>query len=462
MSSYEESTEKKALKINLDDTIYGTFAEIGAGQEVARQFFQAGLASKTIAKTMSAYDMTISDVIYGKSSRYVCMDRVEKMLEHEYELLEQRLGPERGKDTRFFAFADTVTTANRKRGPTESHGWMGLRFQKTVGGPCNEIIIHVRLWDSLRLQQQESLAILGVNLLYAAFFHTDDMPLFIKSLMDRLNNRRIEIDMIRFQGEDLNTIDNRLASLELVKQKHTEAVMFDTEGQVKLLADELYGTPALVLRGTFRPVTKVNLEILEKSNNQLCGLTECKRDPKVFLEMTMTNLQEGGGLEEKDFLDRVDTITELGYNVLLSNFNLFYQLKNYLRTCTQETIAMVIGATLLDKLLDESHYTDLDGGILEAFSRLFDDESLLLVFPFKNNETCLTSKSYFPKGSLNHLYKYLIESGHIVDIADCDDLDTSIHSEDVRKMLEDKNKDWESLVPEAVRDLIIKKKLFGY
>ncbi len=462
MSSYEESTEKKALKINLDPTIYGTFAEIGAGQEVARQFFQAGLASKTIAKTMSAYDMTISDEIYGKSSRYVCMDRVERMLEHEYELLEQRLKPCRGENSRFFAFADTVTTANRKRGPTESHGWIGLRFQKHVGGFCNEIIIHVRLWDSLRLQQQEALAILGVNLIYAAYFHNENLSLFIKSLLDRLNNRRIEIDMIRFQGEDLKDIDNRLASLELVKQRHTEAVMFDEKGHVQLLADELYGTPALVMRGTFRPVTNTHLQILKKSKNQLCDLTECKRNPKVFLEMTMLSLQENGDLEEKDFLDRVDTITELGYNVLLSNFNLFYQLKNYLRTCTQETIAMVVGATLLDKILDANHYIDLEGGILEAFSRLFDKKSLMLVFPFKDNQTCLTSKSYFPEGSTTHLYKYLMETGHIVDIANCDDVDTSIHSEDVRKMLENKDKGWETLVPSQVRDLIIRKKLFGY
>lgn len=462
MSSYEESTEKKALKINLDPGIYGTFAEIGAGQEVARHFFQAGLASKTIAKTMSAYDMTISDEIYGKSSRYVCMDRVVKMLEHEYELLEERLKPQRGEESRFFAFADSVATSNRKRGPTESHGWMGLRFQKTIGGPCNEIIIHVRLWDSLRLQQQEALAVLGVNLLYAAFFHNENMPLFVKSLMDCLNNRRIEIDMIRFQGEDLKGIDNRLASLELVKQKHTEAVMFDSKGDVKLLADELYGTPALVMRGTFRPVTNTHLQILKKSHDQLRQLADCKRDPKVFLEMTMLSFQENGGLEEKDFLDRVDTINELGYNVLLSNFNLFYQLKNYLRTCTQETIAMVVGATLLDKILDETHYSDLEGGLLEAFSRLFDKKSMMLVFPFKDNQSCLTSKSYFPKGSTIHLYKYLMETGHIVDIAGCDDVDTSIHSEDVRKMLEEKNKDWEALVPKPVRELIISKKLFGY
>lgn len=462
MSSYEESTEKKALRINLDPSIYGTFAEIGAGQEVARQFFQAGLASKTIAKTMSAYDMTISDEIYGKSSRYVCMDRVEKMLEHEYELLEQRLKPCRGEESRFFAFADTVASSNRKRGPTDSHGWMGLRFQKAIGGPCNEIIVHVRLWDSLRLQQQDALGILGVNLLYAAFYHTDDLQLFVKSLMDRLNNRRIEIDMIRFQGDDLKGIDNRLASLELVKQKHTEAVMFDSDGNVQLLSDELYGTPALVMRGTFRPVTSTHLQIIEKGNDQLCSFVECKKDPKVFLEMTIHSLREAGKVEGKDFLERVDTITALGYNVLLSNFNLFYQLKNYLRTCTHETIAMVIGAPLIEKILEEDHYKDLEGGILEAFSRLFDNKSMLLVFPFKDSKTCNTARSFFPPQPLSYLYKYLLETQHIVDIANCDDLDTSIHSEDVRKMLEQRDTKWEGLVPEKVRDLIKQKKLFGY
>lgn len=462
MNAYEESTEKKALKINLDPTIYGTFAEIGAGQEVARQFFQAGLASKTIAKTMSAYDMTISDQIYGKSERYVCLDRLQKMLDHEYDLLVERLHTQRGAESRFFSFADTVTTSNRKRGPTESHGWMGLRFQQTVGGPTNQVVLHVRLWDSLRLQQQEALAVLGVNLMYACFYHSQDMELFIKSLMDRLNNRRIEIDMIRFDGDDLKHIDNRLASLELVKQKHTEAVMFDQKGQVQLLSDQLYGTPALVLRGTFRPITKVNIEIIEKGLAQLKTMCTAKRQPKVFMEMTVHQLNANGQVDNKDFLDRVDMINLMGYNVLVSNFSLFYQLKNYLRTCTQEMIAMVVGATLLERLLDESHYQDLDGGILESFSRLFDTHSLLLVYPFKTKDQCLTTASFFPQGSLAHLFRYLVEDKKILDIANCDNVDTSYHSEDVRRMLESHSPEWENLVPEKVRDHVKKNKLFGY
>jgi hypothetical protein len=463
-----ETTEKKALAINLDNSIYGTFAEIGAGQEVARQFFQAGLASNTVAKTMSAYDMTISDEIYGKSSRYVCEDRIEKMLSHEYQLLQSRLSEKRGSESRFFAFADTVTTSNRKRGYTKSHGWMGIQWQSKIGGPVNKLILHCRLWDSLRLQQQEALAVLGVNLLHAAYFHlppSDDpcAKVFISKLLDNLSNRRIEIDLIRFSGDELDHVDNRLAALQLVGQSHTEAVMFDASGEVQLLSDELFKASPLVLRGTFRPITKTNVEILERSKKEFkCRLPEGV-EQKVFAEMTMSGLvkDDDGDVDIADFLDRVDTITALGYSVLISNFTLFHQVRSYLRTCTRQHIAMVVGASLLDKIFDESFYGDLPSGMLEAFSRLFDANTQLLVFPYKTEQTCLTAKTYFPQGPVGSLYKYLIDSNKITDISNCDDLDMSFLSTDIRKMLQSSNEDWKDLVPEAVRDMIVKKKLFG-
>ncbi|MEO0337160.1 MAG: hypothetical protein AAF202_12245, partial [Pseudomonadota bacterium] len=357
MKNSAETTEKKALALNLDDSIYGTFAEIGAGQEVARQFFQAGLASNTVAKTMSAYDMTISDEIYGKSERYVCEDRIQKMLDHEFHLLQTRLGEERGESSRFFAFADTVTTSNRKRGYTKSHGWMGIQFQSRIGGPVNKIVLHCRLWDSLRLQQQEALAAIGVNLLHACYFHLpsqDDLGAkdFVSCLMDNLNNRRIEVDMIRFSGDELAHVDNRLAALQLVRQSLTEAVMFDNSGDVRLLSDELFKASPLVLRGTFRPITKTNVEILEKSKQEFADKLPEGVEQKVFAEMTMSGLTKDttGDLDEQDFLNRVDTITALGYSVLISNFTLFHQVRSFLRTCTRQPIAMVVGASLLDKI----------------------------------------------------------------------------------------------------------------
>lgn len=463
MNLEEEATEKKALAINLDPSIYGTFAEIGAGQEVARQFFQAGRASNTIAKTISAYDMTISDEIYGKTDRYVCQERLIKMLNREYNRLVDQLGPIRGDKTRFFSFADTVTTGSRKRGQTGSHGWLGIRFQLRPNGPINEVVMHVRLWDQFRLQQQEALGALGVNLIHACFYHSGSMQEFIRSLLDNLNNRRIEVDLIRFDGLDLNHVDNRLLSLELVKQRLTEAVMFGADGEVKLMADELYGRPAVVMRGTFRPITKTNIKIIEKGLEQFKRTVSDEPNPIVLLEMTMHNLlSESGDIDSQDFLDRVHTACAMGYNVLISNFFLFYQVKSYIRTCTHETIAMVIGASLLEKLFDQQYYENLRGGVLEAFGRLFDSKSKLFVYPFKSDTLCTTAQTFFPEKKIASLYRYLLENQMIVDISNCDDVDTSVHSEDVREMLHSRDNHWKELVPDKVARLIEKRKLFGY
>ncbi|NQZ00382.1 MAG: hypothetical protein HRT45_06895 [Bdellovibrionales bacterium] len=281
--------------------------------------------------------------------------------------------------------------------------------------------------------------------------------------MDNLNNRRIEIDMIRMSGEGVSHVDNRLAALQLVSQSHTEAVMFDSSGEVRLLSDELFKAAPLVLRGTFRPITKTNVEILEKSRVEFAKRLDEGTEQKVFAEMTMSGLlkDQDGDVDVTDFLDRVDTITALGYQVLISNFTLFHQVKSYLRTCTRQPIAMVVGASLLDKIFDEKYYEDLGGGMLEAFSRLFDSKAQILVFPYKTEQSCMTAGSFFPGGAIGSLYKYLIEANKITDVSDCDDLDTSFLSKDIRLMLESGDEQWKELVPEAARDMIVKKKLFG-
>ena len=186
-------THQKALKVNLDPTKYGTFAEIGAGQEVARWFFRVGGAAGTIAKSMSAYDMTISDAIYGQSDRYVSRQRLHKMLDHEFGLMLERLQAKRGADTRFFVFADTVAAKSFK-GTGECHGWMGIRFQNQPGAEPSQIIIHVRMLDRENLQQQEALGIIGVNLVYGAFYLSNDPKAFIGSLLDDLTHERVEVD----------------------------------------------------------------------------------------------------------------------------------------------------------------------------------------------------------------------------------------------------------------------------
>lgn len=464
MELTELTTSKKALSVNLDDSRYGTFAEIGAGQEVARHFFRVGRASHTVAKTISAYDMTFSDEIYGKEERYVCQARVLRMLDHEYNLLIERLSAPRGKNSRFFAFADTVATASLKGEKSRlPHGWLGVRFQKEPGGPANDIILHVQLLDRFRLQQQEALGILGVNLLYAAFYQTSQPEDVVASLLDHLGPERVEVDLIRFSGPDLQHIDNRVMSLELVRKGLTNAVVFDESGEVLQASDAFFRKPVMIQRGTFRPITNANVEVLER------GLEQLKKDPQlgqkepvVLQEITMNNLLVEGEINQQDFLNRVDTLSALGRKVLISNFYMFYDLKDYLRNTTDQLITILIGASHLERLFNEKHYNHLRGGILEGFGRLFDDKTKIYVFPYKDEQVCQTTQTYHPERKLEHLYKHLISNSQILDILNCDDVDTSIHSRQVRQMLAQNDKTWEELVPAAVRELIRKKGLFGF
>jgi hypothetical protein len=458
MQLKDPSTRIKALQINLDDSIYGTFAEIGAGQEVARHFFQAGQASHTVAKSISAYDMTFSDEIYGKAGRYVCEPRLTRMLEHEFSLLGERLSA-RGATTRFFAFADTVATSPDGE---RSHGWMGIRYQSKPGGGTNEIVMHVKMWDNSRLQQQDALGILGVNLIHMAFYPSENPKARISALLENLSTKRVEVNMVRFSGPDIEHLDNRLMSLELVHQGLTEAVLFGPNGDVLHPSDALYHKPLFILRGTFRPVTTTNLEILNKGLEQFRKHPLCAgEEPEVLFEITMNNLT-ADGFDDEDFLNRVDTLSALGHKVLISKFYLFYQLKSYLRQCTDQMIGMAIGASHLEKMFDPIFYKALPGGILEAFSRLFDEKTRLFVYPYKSEQICLTSKVFHPSPELEHLYQHLYKNELIADLTDCDHVDTSIHSRQVRDMLSQRSPKWKELVPQAAREMIESRHLFGF
>ena len=461
----DHSPGRKALQVNLDDSAYGTFAEIGAGQEVARHFFQAGRASHTIAKTISAYDMTFSDEIYGKESRYVSESRLVHMLDHEFKLLQDRLSAKRGANTRFFAFADTVATASQEDTSVKSHGWMGVRFQTRPGGAANDIVLHVKLWDRFRLQQQEALGVLGVNLLHMALFPSEIPAERISALIDTLSTRRIEVNMIRFRGPDLKHLDNRLMSLELVKQHLTEAVLFDASSEVQHVGDALFRTPLLVQRGNFRPITKSDIEIADKAIAQFHKhpITKGATAPKHLFEINMNSLAgDGGKVDDEDFLNRVDTLNALGKEVLVSNFQLFYQMKSFLRQYTDQAIGIVVHAGLLSKMFDESFYKPLPGGILEGMSRLFDDKTRVFVVPLKDDLMCSTARTFHPGPRIEHLYKYLMANDGITDMLECDDLDTSVKSAEVRALLDARDPKWKSLVPSKVAQLIEDKHLFGY
>ncbi|MCB0366648.1 MAG: hypothetical protein H6624_00390 [Bdellovibrionaceae bacterium] len=461
MAADELTTTRKALTINLNDSIYGAFAEIGAGQEVARHFFKAGRASHTIAKTMSAYDMTISDEIYGKAGRYVCEERLLKMLEHEFDLLEGRLREQRGHETCFFAFADTVATSSQQDGP-RCHGWMGVRFQIRPGGPTNDVVLHVNMLDQMRLDQQTALGILGVNLIYAAFNQLDGPSRFVGELADNLGSHRMEIDLLKFSGPDLEHVDNRLVGIELVEQGLSKAVLFGPQGEVLQAADSLYQKPLVVQRGTFRPVTKINVEILNRGVSQVHLLGDLQgQEPMPIMEISLKSLlSKGGEVDRQDFLNRIETLTLLGYPVLISRYPMFYELKRFLRSCTQNVIGFVIGASHVEKIFHPEFYSSLSGGLMEGMGRLFDEKTGFLVYPFKSDTLCLTAGAFHPSPQYFHLFCHLTDNGRIIDMAGCDDIDTSIHSEQVRQSMEDGDPSWKNLVPNQVAQLIETKKMF--
>ena len=455
-----EHTLQKARQINSVARIYGTFAEIGAGQEVARFFFQAGQASKTIAKTISAYDMIYSDEIYGKekSGRYVCESRVLKMLDKEYSLLHRRLDEARGESTTFFAFANTVATGDGIK--KYSHGWMGVRFQTKAKGPANDIILHVRLLDRVRLHQQETLGVLGVNLVHAAFMQSANPQSFITSLVQDLKPGQVAIDFIRVTGPDMAHFNNHLLNLELVRRNLTEAILFGPDGEILNISDELYQKPLLIQRGTFKPPTNTHIDVLEKGCNQFKA--DFKKDPMVLFELTMNSMTEAAPPEEQDALDRVKALCSLKRHVLVSNFRLFYRLKKFLRSFTQEPVIMILGASHLHRLFSREHYADLEGGLLEGMGRLLDEKTGLFVYPHKTVESCMTTKSFFPEPELLKIYQYFIERKQIKDISGCDETGEYLHSADVQKMILEKNPRWRECVPASVRTLIEKEKLFNF
>lgn len=453
----------RALEINLNPQIYGTFAEIGAGQEVARFFFQAGKASQTIAKTISAYDMIYSDEIYGKetSGRYVCEPRLLKMLDKEFSLLHRRLDATRGKDTCFFAFANTVATGEQKKKFT--HGWMGIRYQTHPGGAANDIVLHVRLLDRMRLQQQETLGVLGVNLVYAAFscFQTPDR--LLDCLTEHIKQGQVAIDLIRFLGPDLKNFNNHLINLELVRRGLADAALFGPDQRILTVSEELFQKSVIIQRGTYRPVTKTHIEVLEK------GIEHFEKDfpveskkTAVLFELTMQNLQQGGHLQEKDFLDRVLALNSLGHQVLVSNFFLFYRLKKFLRLYTQQPMVLIMAASHLNRLFDETHYQDLEGGLLEGLGKLMDPKTRVYVYPDKSKSSCMTTKTFFPDPKWLPIYQHFLGQKQIIDISGCDEAGEYLHSDFVRDLIIKKDARWESFVPDKVRDLIKQKNLFSF
>jgi hypothetical protein len=432
--------------------VYGTFAEIGAGQETGNWFFRASGTAGMVAKTISAYDMTMSDAIYGQADRYVSAARLGAMLDHEYSILLERLGPKRGGETTFFSFCNTV----RARGWNDSgecHGWLGIRFQMKPGDPPSDIVLHVRLLDSRTIDQMEALGTIGVNLIHSAFRHRGHLQKFVESLLDNLASGRVEVDLLKFTGHGYGFFDNRLCALQLVESGLTEATMFLPSGEVVQPAEALYRHPVLLLRGSFNPVMNVHLDMLRHARGGFIdSLSEVERGSAIELcEISVHNLLRDRSVDPVDFLDRADALQALGKTVLLSRCAEFHRIAAFLYRYTGKSSGIILSIGLLNELFKPKWSENLPGGLLESFGRLFKEGVTLYVFPWKNRRTgeLVTADSFMPPADSLHLYRHFIANGRIRAIPCEDSRSLAYTGRDVCRMIHAGDDRWRDLVPET-------------
>ncbi len=455
-------TDQKALEINLDSTIYGTFAEIGAGQEVARHFFKVGAAVGTIAKTMSAYDKIYSDQIYGqeKSGRYVCESRLYKMLDHEYGLMVERL-EDHLPDTKFFVFADTVAAINYAR-TIKGNGWLGVRFQLSPDGPPNDVAIHVRMHDNDNGLQQQAIGILGVNLIYACYNFSHDMEGFVSSLIDGIQGR-VTVDMIRIKGGDFKDVDNRLLTYYLVKNDLSEIAMFDENGDSIHAGEFLYRHSVMVVRGNYRPPTLTSVNVFESSFKQFKDDFECDEEKSTLLaELSLNNLKIDGEINLTDFLNRAKLLNKLGHKVIISNYPNHHNLISYLREFKVPKLGLLIGVNELQTIINEKYERNHDGRLLSAMGELFTKNIRIYAFPALNQETneLITASNLPVPEGIDFLIKYLLDSQHIVEVQGYDPELLSIFAWEVLDSINRNDDEWKKMVPAETIQLIEKEQMF--
>lgn len=460
------SIKSKALRINLNENIYGTFSEIGAGQETVRNFFRAGGASGTIAKAMSAYDKDFSDAIYGieDDRRYVTEERLKKMLNHEITLIEQRISREKHPNKLFFTYANTVATIDFAK-KYKGHGWVGIRYQVHPEEEYNEIILHVRFHENDAKLQQNTLGILGVNLIYGAYYKYDNPKKLLRYLYDHIDKDQIEIDTINFSGPRFEKVDNRLMSLQLVKNGMTEAVMFAPDGNNVLPAKILYKKNILALRGSFRPVTKVNMDMYKRSMELFVKENRVSEDnTEVIFEITLSNLRAEGEIDERDFMDRAELLCSLGQTVMISNFQEYYRVVEYFSRYTKERMGLAMGVNNLVDIFDEKYYRHLSGGILEAFGKLFFKDLKVYLYPLKDKESGVitTSENLKVHPRMKELYKFFKYNGKVVDIKNYDPEILDIYSREVLQMIAEGKSGWEEMLPEKTTTMIKEHNLFSH
>lgn len=460
------STDQKALAINLDKYKYGSIVEIGAGQEVARRFFQVGAAAGTIAKTMSAYDMAVSDDIYGQVARYVSRERLLQMLDKEFSQVVKRLSHVRPKNTTFFAYAATVTARSFKQ-QNECHGWIGIRAQLHPGAQPSDVVMHVRMLDNDNALQSEALGILGVNLIHGVFFNHHKPEWVVEGLADGLGSERIEVDLIHFSGPYFDEVENRLMNLHLIRSWLTRAVVFDPDGQVVVPGELLYRKPVMVMRGSFKPVTRVNIDMMAAGLRQFSQLAAVDENEIVSLaEITMNSLISGDNVDGADFLARIDLLASQGYTVMISDYVRFFRLRTYLRRYTKKPIGIVLSVRDFAPLFDEKYYEGLEGGILEAFGKLFPDNTHVYVYPSRprgsDPAALITLANVKVPANLRHLLAHLVENDKLLAVQPLDDEHLHIDVGDVLAGLRRGRGEWEQDVPDGVAARVIEGRLLGY
>jgi hypothetical protein len=451
------STYNKALAVNLDAQKYGVFAEIGAGQETANWFFRASGSAGTVAKTISAYDMTTSDALYGKAKRYVSEDRLLSMLKYEYELLDERLATGRGKETTFFSFCNTVRARGYKDN-AECHGWLGIEFQlKPETAPC-EIVLHLRLLDETNEDQMMALGKAGVNLIYAAFYLRDSLEDFVSSLADGLGTGSVEVDMLRFSGEGFRYVDNRLCALQLVQSGLTDAAMFNKNGEVVQATDAFYKRPIMLLRGSFNPVLKLHLDMIEQAQAVFAKelSTEQQERSIELCEISTNNLLRDGSVDHEDFINRADALQALNKTVLISRSAEFHRIATYLSRYTNEPIGIILSIGLLNELFKEKWSANLPGGILESFGRLFKNNVQLYVYPWHNTHSkeLVTAENFKAPENWQYFYHHLMQNNRIRAVGVGDPSLLAMTSRKTLKAIQSGEEDWEKWIPEAALESV--------
>ena len=463
MSEEPISIEQKILRLNLDESRYGTLAEIGAGQEVARAFFRVGGAAGTVAKTMSAYDMKVSDAIYGPSPRYVSRERLEAMLKHEFSLLNERLASSRGDSTAFFAFADTAAGRSFSR-PEDGLAWVGIRFQHRPQEKPSDVILHARLLDPESVLQQEALGILGVNLIYGACYLHESPEALVSELGDHATQARVELNLVDFSGPAFAGVDTRLLNLHLIQRELSHAVLFHGGGQPVEPGSVLYKKPLVVLRGTFRPILRLHLDMLAAAAKQFRERSGSEEDVVSLAEVSTKNVLDTKPYTPGDVLARVDTLSALGLPVLVTDLPEFYGLEEYLSRYSKRDVAFAIGAKILERTLREEYYEKLDGGLLEGLGRLFKRRVRFVVYPTRQAHTnkLLTAENVEVSPHIRHLLRYLLESGQVDPLREYREESLGVTAASVLADLQSGGTSWEAQVPEAVAGLIKERRFFDY